>query len=100
MDEYILIGEADDGTCGDNWETWGNPTFLPDASEMDDQQTNKSEETKEAGPSRQSDNLLPPHAVDGYDRWDMDTLCKYQFSRFDCAVSRSSKTVSFRKASP
>ena len=27
VDEYILIGEADDGSCGHNWSTWGNPAF-------------------------------------------------------------------------
>ena len=26
--EYILIGEADDGCCGHNWWTWGNPDWL------------------------------------------------------------------------
>ena len=27
VQEYVLLGEADDGACGDNWETWGNPAF-------------------------------------------------------------------------
>jgi hypothetical protein len=77
VDEYILIGEADDGTCGNNWETWGNPTFRNDQED--------------------DENKKPPCVVDGYQRWDMDALSQFQFSRFDCAVSRSSKTVSFRK---
>ncbi len=30
VEEYILIGEADDGSCGHNWRTWGNPNFRDD----------------------------------------------------------------------
>ena len=25
IDEYILIGETDNGSCGNKWLTWGNP---------------------------------------------------------------------------
>jgi hypothetical protein len=28
IDECILNGEADDGTCGHTWESWDNPYFL------------------------------------------------------------------------
>ena len=27
VDEYILIGECDDGNCGHNWLTWGNKAY-------------------------------------------------------------------------
>ncbi|CAJ1965457.1 unnamed protein product [Cylindrotheca closterium] len=73
VDEYILIGEADDGSCGHGWDTWGNYTFAPSESD------------------------IPPFQQDGYQRWDMDSLIPFQFSRFDSAISRSSKTVSFRR---
>eukprot|EP00980_Cylindrotheca_fusiformis_P002508 scaffold586_cov68-Cylindrotheca_fusiformis.AAC.17 len=76
VDEYIMIGEADDGSCGHLWETWGNPMFAP---------------------SEGSSSESPPFETDGYRRWDMDVLSQFQFSRFDCALSRSSKTVSFRR---
>lgn len=86
VDEYILIGEADDGTCGDNWLTWGNQSF----------------KDKETGDERNDDNttndsVTPPYIVDRYKRRDMDTLTKFQFSSFDLKVSKSGKTVSFRK---
>lgn len=29
VDEYVLLGEAHDGSCGHNWETWGNQAFAP-----------------------------------------------------------------------
>ena len=75
-EEYILIGEQDDGTCGHNWYTWGNQQFNP--------QTNEDAE-------------LPPHARDGYTRVDLADLSKLQFSRFDCKRSSESGTVSFRR---
>lgn len=79
VEEYILIGEADDGSCGHMWETWGNPEFAP------------PNDGSSATPPP------PPFEMDGYQRWDMGVLSQFQFSRFDCALSRSSKTVSFRR---
>lgn len=74
VEEYILIGEADNGTCGHNWYTWGNPDF----------HTATNENT-------------PPHSRDGYERVDLEELSVLQFSRFDCQRSSESKTVSFRR---
>jgi hypothetical protein len=77
VEEYILIGEADDGTCGDNWLTWGNSDFHAD----------------------NNDNAVDsnaPYVADGYERINLDVLSQLQFSRFDCQRSRESMTVSFR----
>ena len=79
-DEIILIGECDDGNCGDNWLTWGNPEFRD-----------------EMGEDEHGDSLLAPYRNDGYQRHDLDNLSKLQFSRFDSSVSSNSKTVSFRR---
>jgi hypothetical protein len=76
-DEYILIGECDDGSCGDNWLTWGNKEFHVD----------------------QDKDEMNPHVMDGYYRNELDNLSKLQFSRFDSAISSSSKTISFRRSS-
>jgi hypothetical protein len=84
-DEYILIGEADDGTCGHNWDTWGNVDFRDDVVDENDNAISSSSPPP------------PSYVFEGYQRWDMDVLSQFQFSRFDCAVSRSSKTVSFRR---
>ena len=97
IDEYILIGEADDGTCGNNWETWGNPDFRPTDDEVAPNDASQSGNKHSLHSDSTADNILPPYAVDGYERWDMDALSSYQFSRFDCAVSCGSTTVSFRK---
>eukprot|EP00956_Cyclotella_meneghiniana_P032288 scaffold87956_cov72-Cyclotella_meneghiniana.AAC.3 len=75
-EEYILIGETDDGTCGHNWYTWGNRHFNPNPND---------------------DAELPPHTKDGYTRVDLKDLSKLQFSRFDCKRSSESGTVSFRR---
>lgn len=108
VDEYILIGESDDGQCGDNWETWGNHDFL---SEVADKELNKAVDE-----DRDSDNgtdsqiadaeasidqslLATPRAyeAEGYARNDLDDLLPHQFSRYDCALSKFGKTVSFRR---
>ena len=80
-DEIILIGECDDGNCGDNWLTWGNPEFRDDMEES----------------SNADDALLAPYRNDGYKRFDLEDLSRWQCSRFDSSVSSNSKTVSFRK---
>ena len=76
VDEYILIGETDNGSCGNKWLTWGNPKFRPD----DD------------------DTIDAPFRVDGYERQNLSELSKLQLSRYDGKNSRSSSTVSFRKS--
>jgi len=91
VDEYILIGEADDGSCGDNWLTWGNPNFydfvaIENNSEVDKGRTDND-----------TSSPTPPYVAEGYQRLDMDSITKYQFSSFDLATSKSSKTVSFRR---
>ncbi|KAG7350705.1 hypothetical protein IV203_010065 [Nitzschia inconspicua] len=80
VDEYILIGESDDGSCGHNWWTWGNSAFRD-------------------GTIKSSKDMpsVAPFIQDGYERRDLKELTSYQFSSFDCAISKSSNTVSFRK---
>ena len=75
VDEYILIGESDDGNCGDNWETWGNPEFRD------------SDDT----------NTLPPFKADGYEASTLKSLTPHSFSIFDSRDSSNSTTVSFRR---
>jgi hypothetical protein len=86
VEEYILIGEADDGTCGHNWLTWGNPDFRDRVSKPDDDDDGDVDGDE-----------APPYALDGYVRRDLEELSMLQFSRFDCKRSRESKTVSFRR---
>lgn len=92
VEEYILIGEADDGSCGHNWKTWGNHAFF-DPTEESDADGN----AVASGGGWGGAPAIPPYEADGYQRWDMDVLSQFQFSSFDCSVSKSSKTVSFRK---
>jgi len=82
VDEYILIGESDDGQCGDHWETWGNAYFLPDDMQED---------------TDRSAVITAPYAADGYVRRNLDRLVPFQFSRFDSRRRKAGRTVSFRK---
>jgi hypothetical protein len=83
VDEYILIGECDDGICGDNWLTFGNPIFRDDVYTQDNDWENS--------------NMIAPYVIDGFVRTDLDELSRLQYSRFDSKMSGSSKTVSFRR---
>jgi hypothetical protein len=107
VDEYILIGECDDGQCGDNWETWGNHDFLSEVADKEldkmdnDRDGDKDEDSQTADAETSMDQslLATPRAyeTEGYARNDIDDLLPHQFSRYDCAVSKFGKTVSFRR---
>ena len=87
-DEYILIGECDDGGCGHNWDTWGNPNFLDE--EMDNGGGTKNQSMK-------STTLKPAYQMGGFERKNMDDLSVLQFSRYDSRMSSLTQTVSFRR---
>ena len=89
VDEYILIGEYDDGNCGHNYLTWGNKDFAIHDKNDDSATTQNSLITKEV--------KAAPYLRDGFRRYDFSELSKLQFSRYDSSVSSSSKTISFRK---
>lgn len=84
VDEYVLIGETDDGCCGHNWKTWGNKDFM-DIDEI---------------ANLTSENPIPLYKVDGFERIDLNDLSRLQFARYDSQTSRCSSTVSFRKNEP
>jgi hypothetical protein len=82
VSEYILIGEADDGQCGNNWETWGNPAYRGDDPLQ----------------APDSYNLVPaPYVIDGYQRSELKQLLPYQFSRHDSKFSKNGTTVTFKR---
>ena len=74
IQEYILIGETDQGCCGDPWKTWG---VVID-----------SDRTTER----------PPYEIDGFARYPVPAVSKYQLSRYDCEYYLGhSETTSFRR---
>lgn len=91
VDEYILIGECDDGQCGDNWLTWGNPYYREDYEEL------LQGESSVIDKATATVDLTPPYQQDGYERVELDYLHQFQFSRFDSRVSKTGKTISFRR---
>jgi hypothetical protein len=84
VSEYILIGEYDDGNCGDNWRTWGNIE-----SRLDDPDTPEEEEDYSS--------IVPLYEAEGYKRVELTDLSKFHLSRFDSSVSSGSKTFAFRR---
>ena len=82
VQEYVLLGEADDGACGDNWETWGNRAFRPSPHEQEEQG---------APPA-------PPYQADGFARVELPELSGWMVSRYDgegAAEACASCAVSF-----
>uniref|UniRef100_A0A7S2Y5G7 Uncharacterized protein n=1 Tax=Entomoneis paludosa TaxID=265537 RepID=A0A7S2Y5G7_9STRA len=92
VDEYILIGECDDGQCGDNWATWGNVHMLS-ADVSEEIQHNMEKRSEPFQPPQET----APYKLDGYTRKNLDTLRPYQLSRYDNALSKLGRTVSFRR---
>jgi hypothetical protein len=88
VDEYILIGEYDDGNCGDNWQTWGN---------IDSQLEHPGASAQDADDSFADGDIVPAYESEGYKRVELDKLSSFHFSRFDSSLSCSSKTFSFRR---
>ena len=81
VEEYVLLGEADDGACGHNWHTWGNPDFRPGGA---------------AGGEGGEGTPTPPYVADGFRRIELDDVSRWMASRYDgdgdegcnsCAVS-------------
>ena len=78
--EYILIGETDDGCCGDPYRTWGVTSFLD---------VQEKKETKD---------YVPVYRREGFQRKNLNEISRYQICRSDFLDSRfHSKTVSFRR---
>lgn len=81
--EYILIGEYDDGNCGENWATWGNIE-----SRIDDPEATEKEDYS---------SIVPLYEAEGYKRAEVVHVSKFHLSRFDSALSSGSKTFSFQR---
>jgi|Transcript_4357 hypothetical protein len=78
--EYILLGEAFDGSCGENWETWGNAAFAPLIAAAEG-------------------SRMPPHEADGWDAVELEPVSRWMLSRFDGTSgddANSTCAVSFR----
>ena len=101
VNEYICIGECDDGQCGDNWETWGNPHMLSDLAQELQQKLDNSNNNNSSTSGTRNKNAamtpsMPPYKKDGYLRKNLDNLAVHQFSRFDSTMCKAGMTVSFR----
>ena len=93
VQEYLLVGEADDGCCGHNWFTWGNPDFFVRASPL----RARAENSKEPAPDS-SDHQQAPYQADGWTRQDLPAVSAHQLSRFDSEdFVGNSCTVAFRR---
>jgi hypothetical protein len=99
VQEYILIGEADHGACGDNWETWGNHLFHPSVKlpALRDMLSLPQEKVVHIPDDIKA--LSPPYTADGWQKWPLDHISQFQLQRFDTFLHHgNSQTVSFTKS--
>jgi len=112
IQEYILIGEIDDGCCGDPWRTWGRHVDI--ANDPMFSKNKGNENILEEGPidvfhwlgksssaiadsAEECDKTVPPFEVDQFSRLDLD-FRDLQISRYDRAqYANNSHTVSFKR---
>ncbi|MBP9815539.1 MAG: hypothetical protein KBC63_04425 [Candidatus Levybacteria bacterium] len=80
VNEYILIGEADGGCCGDDWLTWGISSSL--------------------GENRNGNKKVAPYIADGFVREKLEAISAYQICRSDePGFYGKSVTISFKRNS-
>jgi hypothetical protein len=102
---YTLVGEADDGNCGHNWLTWGNPDFAPEDVKRVGSKNKQQQQHQKMLHSRKSIAAQAPHlgagsagsaASSSFKRMNVDTAAKYQLQRYDSEQTRfNSRTVTF-----
>jgi len=105
--EYVLVGESDDGCCGHNWLTWGNPAFRPGGAALsgDARRTLRAADSAGTpgapGEDHHSEGTAKaPYAEDGWERHNIRDVSRLQLSRFDSEdFVGNSCTVSFRRLS-
>lgn len=98
--EYLLIGEAEGGCCGDRWLTWGVGWDLRPGEWdfQDDEGRQDTEAYNEAMEKWEEEYGTTPFEKDGFIRGDLAEISETQICRSDSPGSYShSSTVSFRK---
>ena len=77
--EYLLLGEADSSTCGDEWATWGVVPANGDAYGLDE-------------------DSIPPFMRDGFTRVELAEVAQWMACRFDSSEARGFSTaIAFTK---
>jgi len=113
IEEYILMGEVDDGCCGDKWLTWGyidedSRTDLVDSDQAEVHSIDlfdwigrkfQKRKAKEVV-SNPEEQALPPYEQDHFARLELPEISKYQICRYDKEqYASNSKTVAFKRRS-
>ena len=50
--EYVLVGETDDGICGEPWATWGSRAGSNPGGELEDELEDEDEDEDDAPPTQ------------------------------------------------
>lgn len=95
--QYILIGEADNGCCGDFFWTWGYHTLSKETQEvMWRNQQKRLDPMIESTRSiyertsyvSYSSTIIPPYKVDGYSKTEPESLADFNISRSGESTTR------------
>jgi hypothetical protein len=114
VQEYILVGEKDDGCCGHPWLTWGHrgdggsgPLFSANRDLLSKYQgrsldlfhwLSRSGSAAPGAPATSRPDAVPPFEADGFARTELGALRRLQLSRYDRKhYAANSHTVSFSR---
>ncbi len=83
VQEYVLVGEVDNGACGHPWKTWGH-SFVRAASSGTATDPAKPLATGEISePFERCEKRTAPYAADGFQRVELEELSALQLNHFD-----------------
>ena len=102
--EYVLVGETDDGICGEPWATWGSRAGSNPVGEIEDEDEDEDEDDEDDAGSHSArdtgfEPARAPYEVDGFERVELPEVSRGQICRTDERWwgARRSRTVSFRR---
>lgn len=83
VQEYVLVGEVDNGACGHPWKTWGH-SFISAASSDALEDADKSTGNSAAADELEArEKQVAPYVAEGFRRMELEELSALQLNHFD-----------------
>jgi hypothetical protein len=88
VQEYVLVGEVDNGACGHPWKTWGHSFIRHDTSSSAGGEAGAGADAASgrsggSGKDAKPEDKQPPYAAEGFERVELEELSALQLNHFD-----------------